>query len=239
MPKPMPLLILALLGCRESRFDETVELDVSLATRFVSDLQKGDVSYRGLGGDVARVRVSSWGRASRRATAERNQLGNAWEVDVSGNDLIATSSSTYVRAGVDMTVDGPDLFDVQATTRNGSVFVEDVLGSHVLEGDFVDTRRLEGEAQIRAGSLGVNAEIWPYEDGDVFIDSAGSVTLALPAFGPYDIRIVGQVSESLTLVDLGFDEVVLGEGFAEAWRHPRTTRIEVFTSGTFELAESR
>jgi hypothetical protein len=122
---------------------------------------------------------------------------------------------------------------------NGSVFVEDVLGSHVLEGDFVDTRRLEGEAQIRAGSLGVNAEIWPYEDGDVFIDSAGSVTLALPAFGPYDIRIVGQVSESLTLVDLGFDEVVLGEGFAEAWRHPRTTRIEVFTSGTFELAESR
>lgn len=238
-PARLFAVVVLLSGCRETRFDETVEVDMTAVVRAVYDGQRGDFTYRALGGSTARVGVSSWGRGGKAARATRNEAGNTWDVEASGSDLVVVTNSEFVRAGVDVTIDGPDLMDVQARAHNGVAELGNPIGLHDIEADGV-TGSMTGEALIRAGGEGVDLNITPFDDSSTLIEAEGNVVLRLPPFAPYDIRVVGEVADSFRDIDLGFDEVVIGDGFAEAWRFPRTARLDIYvTNGVFEMREGR
>lgn len=200
---------------------------------------RGSFDYTAGSERVFTTEITSWATGTKEERARRNLEGNAWSVVRSEASLIVETSTTYARAGVDVWVDGPSMLNLDVQLSRGQASVQDVLGTHFLQAGSLYAERLEGEGTFVATSGSADLELWPYEDALIEIDVEGSVVLRLPAFGPYDLQVFADEDTSMSIADLGFDELVLGPGWVEGWRFPGTTLITVVVRGSsFELIES-
>jgi hypothetical protein len=233
-------IVVAASGC--TTFEEPFQLTLPSegVTRIDAALDQGDFGYRGsVGASEFTIDGVSTGSASKGQKAEEREAGNTWEAEVAEGALIVRSDSRFVQAEVNMDVSGPDLLNVEVSLPDGSAWLEDVEGTHFALADFVTTRRLRGSANL-SGSSGIDAEIWPFIDGQVILDAAsGSVRLALPFGGPYDIEVWGAPGYTMNVTDLGFSRQTGGDGYFAAESGAATVRIEVTVrGGDFTLAQA-
>lgn len=224
-------------GCVEVGFSETDRFDPSLVGLIDVDVARGDLEIAGRQGEGVLVR-RHWGRAGSESKADERARAARSEWSLEAGALVVRAPTPSGDAGVDVTVVGPVLTDLVATTGRGTIDVIDVEGVWNLEGDQIQTTALAGEGSIVTTGPST-LEIWPYLDGVVSIDVIGEATLVLPAFGPYDIIVAGDPNHEMLIQDLGFDVAEQGPGTFAAIREPGTVRIDVrVVGGPFALVES-
>lgn len=227
------------VGCVRLTSTEEDTLDAVGVQTLVVRADRGDLSYTPGDESLIEVRAVSWGRASGEARAERNLLGTAWMASRTDARVSVQSSSRFSGGGVDLQVRGPAALDIDAQLDVGEALLTDVLGTHRVSAGELRAVRVQGEGTFVSTLGSADLELWPYEDGDVQIDVEGSLTLRLPAFGPYDIEVIASTEASLYVDDIGFDGLEVGPGLVRAWRMPRTAVVRVqVRGGSFTLVES-
>ena len=129
--------------------------------------------------------------------AERNQAATSYSVGIVNDGLLLDARSEYRAAGVDFDVRGPSFLDTDLLTNEGTVTLDDVEGYHTVTATRIVSNRLIGDVVFISTGGGVNAEIWPYDDGSILIDSSGGqVDLFLPYGGDYDVEIWGDIEHA-------------------------------------------
>ena len=147
---------------------------------------------------------------------------------VAGSLLDAWGRSDDRRAGVDIAIEGPRVFDVEAYTLDGTVTLRDVDGFHYLTGSRVEGRGVFGDLDALATVDGLDVVVVPYIGSVVRLEVVqGDLEVALPAGLPYDLRLVTDPGWGYELVDLGFDEVSTGPGFAFASTGDGSVSVEL------------
>lgn len=203
------------------------------------DIERGNAVYSNTGPADVNVDGISYGRGYTYSDASFAEAGNSWSLYQDRDVTHWLSNSRYTEAGVDVSIGGPFYTSVDALITYGDLDVRDASGTHYLSAEYIDTSRLEGEADIYIGYTGADLEIWPYIDGVINIESDGFVTLRLPAYGPYDIEVYTPRGAYLAAANLGFDDFTLYDGYFRGYRFPGTTIITVYVnSAGFELLES-
>ena len=235
------LVPLLALGCVqvESTFEDT--LSASGVSIVSARVDRGDITYDVDSETEFSVLGNSWGRGvMSRKRAERNQAATGYSVGISNGSLLLDARTEYRAAGVDFDVTGPSFLDTDLLTNEGTVTLEDVEGYHTVTASRIVSNRLIGDVVFIATGMGVNAEIWPYEDGTIYIDSSGgTVDLFLPFGGDYDVEIWGDIEHGVTVTDLGFDQFYLAEDYFAGERGTGAITVEVYAvGGAVNLYES-
>ena len=232
------LLVLTLPACISVREVESVQVDGS-GLRVVSGrIDRGDVAVvASRGSEMIEVEAVVWGRGSRRERAERRQDAVRWSAVRDGDALLLDGSSSENRSGVDLTVFGPPLVDVDVVADNGDVALSGIDGVHLITANNI-TGDVIGDLDIFA-SQSVDLNFTPYGETDARIVSDGGVTLGLPFGLSYDLTIRGNIDESMEIEDLGWDDLVLGDGFVNGIRGRGDIEIDISVAGPVRIVSVR
>lgn len=226
------LWCLGLVGCvsLSEPFSETVPSDGITAMRV--DIERGSFVYEVDSDEIIVVQGESEARASSRQRAEQRLADNQVRIDVRGPTLVVETVSEVRRSNIDVDVFGPSILDLDVTANGGSVTLVDVQGSHVITAGRVQTTRLRGEATLTANGGGVDAEIYPYEQGDLIIDSTGGDVIVRVPFGPsYDVEILGDADFELFVAELGFVGSIAQPGYFSGVVGDGSVRIRITAQG--------
>ena len=202
-------------------------------------LANGVFSYEG--SSIARnfyVTGTSWGFGSSHDKATEHGADNTASVALDGAALmVATGAGPH--AGVDVDVGGPEVMDLDLAS-DGSLRINDVIGTHVLSADAISANALQGDVDATATLDGMSVEIWPYEGGLVTLWArSGNLTLYLPYAGDYHLVVIGDPNEAMTIADLGFSSSFLGTGSFESFTGAASIEVDVeVDNGSFDLEES-
>jgi hypothetical protein len=227
-------------ACVTVQDTETVTLEAGGVGVVTADIERGDLVLVGEHGvPVFNVETRLWGRGSDQDRAGARQDDVTWGADLQGDRLVLRSSTTFSRSGVDMNVDGPDLYDTSLVVHRGSVRIEDVEGFHSISAPSV-RGTLIGDVDILA-SGSVDIDFIPWRETEAIIENTdGSVQIALPFGLDYDLTIRGDVDEELIVADLGFDRVDVGNGFFSGIRGRGDVEIDIIVDGgRVEVVELR
>lgn len=225
--------LLALVsGCVTVQSTEPQQLSSEGVFFVQATVDHGDISYDGINSqELFDMRTTSWGHGSnkRKATARRDDNVHSAVVQGEVLELVGVGGD---RSGVDFDVVGPGFMHIDAVTTSGQVSLFNVEGSHIVTASSVFARGVVGDADLYADGSGIDAEIFPYADGVVQVDSInGDVDLYLP-FGPeYDLTVVTDPDYEVVIEDLGFDTLILQPGLALGQAGRRLVRVDVVVTG--------
>lgn len=229
----LPALAAAVVlpGCTMTEHDIALDIEGPVSFFWV-DGDNSDITLRGRStADGLSGTATSWGRAGKCDVAAERESGNRIDTIRNDAEVGLTLTSANANAGVDLDLRVPAVLDLELIVDSGRVWVEDITGVHTIHADGLTSNYLAGDLDAVVGGGGVDVELWPYEDCVVRIDANGPVTLALPAYGPYALDIDAGIDGVITLAELGFDELTLGEGWVQATRFPATCSIVIETQG--------
>lgn len=230
-------LVLWTGGCVNVSLTDREPFDVDAVSLAEVWLERGDIDAVVAPGARGELSMTRWGWAKNEERAEERaqDVGVAWGVE---DGVLSVTGGGGIQSGLDVGLQLHPQTNLDLRTDSGNAVAADLEGVWVLEGDNVSTARLAGEGDIVTNG-GASLEIWPYEGGLITIDARGGTVLALPAFGPYDIVIDGDVDFPMTVQDLGWDFFDQGPAYVAARREPGTIRIDVVVrGGEFVLVES-
>ncbi len=237
------LLVLALpLAVACARVDVPIALSVSAVgvEALNARVDRGDLVVLGDETDTLALTGTSTGYGSSAAQASAREAGNTVTLAVDGATARLTATSTAKRAWTALDVVGPTVLDLDVDVRRGSVHVEAVAGEHVIRADRITARRLEGTAELRASSGGMDVDLRPDAGGRVQIESsAGDVVLRLPWGLPYDIEVIGDPGYGMYIEELGFHATFSEPGYFAGTVGDGSIQVAVFVNGgSFQLLEA-
>jgi hypothetical protein len=221
----------ALSGCVTARESEAVSVSADGVSLLRVDNDQGDVEVFGAGFGMFEVLGTSVGRAAKRDLAVERMNSNALIVREAPGEVLIWGSSPEPRTWWDLSITSPPLMNTLITTGAGDAWLEGLEGTHDVTATRVITRDLYGAGSFFAGTGGADIELFPGDGSASYIDAEGSVILALPMYGPYDLRVTADPGAILQVADLGFDDLRLGDGLVQATRFPGTILIDVRVRG--------
>lgn len=234
----LPLLALLLPACVSVRTDERVSLDATGVRAVSARVDRGDVRIFGARGATDfDVTATVYGNGSRRVRAEQRQATVGWAAQVDGFSLILDGNTVEGRSGVDFRVNGPEVLDLDIVAEGGTVQIDQIEGIHLITASQV-TGRAIGDLDV-FGRTGVDLDFVPYTETDARIESNGGVTLALPFGLPYDLTVRSDPNDSMEVAELGWDDLVLGEGFVSGLRGRGDIEIDILADGPVRIVELR
>lgn len=237
MHRPL-LVLLALTACKRVT-DVRQESFAADGVYVVSArMDAGDFDYLGQPRqDAFDVEGLRFGWGSNADKAQERLDGTQWSGSIDGKALLLDVTSQDSRSGVDLSVLGPEIVDLDVLTDSGSVSARNVEGIHVITADSL-SGELIGDADIyTTGS--VVLDFLPFVETDMVIDAGGDVTLYLPFGADYDLTVRTDGTEPLSIDDLGFDEVRLDAGYFNGFRTPGTVDIDISAGGDVIVRELR
>lgn len=185
-----------------------------------------------------RILFESSAYASGQTAADRREEDNTFAAEVTGSLLDIYTRSPSSQARVDVGIDGPAAVDLDLVLRDGTANVSNVEGVHLITADRVVMTQVLGNVDLYADSGGIDAEIWPYENGTVIIEAYGDTVLYLPWGLDYDIDAFVDPKFPYEVAELGYDFLNLDFATIRAFTGNRTVRVEVYVSnGSFSLLE--
>jgi len=211
------VLSVASAACAEVRERDEARFPADRVWSVFADDDRGDLAYAGYAdaGEFV-VAFDAWGRGATRSAAARRAESNRWGAAVEGEQLDAWGRSEARRAGVDLSMAGPRVVDVELLTLEGMVELTGVDGFHRLTGTEVAASGIQGDLDALAYE-GMDVTIRPYEGSVVRLETwSGDLYVTLPVGLPYDLRLAADPRWSYELDDLGFDRIDAGPGFAFA-----------------------
>jgi len=186
-----------------------------------------------------RFQTLSYAEGSSRKQAEAREAGNRVDYTPDGTSFYVDATVDAPQAGIDIASTGPSFMNLDVDLGSGSAYLSDVEGTHWVNASWIEGSRVVGEGDFYAVNS-MDLELWPYVDGDVYIEVDGPTTLRLPYGGPYDIVVYGDPYYEIYADELGYDDLYIRPGYLEARRRPGTTKITVYVRwGPFYLLESR
>lgn len=238
------LTALAVLGaavlpaCVQVRESDVVSLDAAGINLVSARNDRGDIRvFADRSGSTFEVEGTVWGGGSRRAAAEDRQETVRWDAQIDRDVLVIDGIAPGGRRGVDFSVVGPEIVDLDLFTDSGTIEVGGIEGIHDLSGSSVRGTVI-GDAFITASSS-VDIDFVPYAETDMIIESGSSVTLAIPFGLDYDLTVRGDPNDTITVDELGWDELVLGEGFINGYRGFGDVEIDIRANGPVRIVELR
>ena len=236
----MVLVLVNLMGCIVADDTVSYQFDGSDVTRLEADIERGDLDYHAVGGTDIEVLARSWATANEGDKAATKQSGNDFDATVDGDTLELWADVQFVQAGVDFEIEGPIEMDTEIDLSDGTAHLIGLEGVHTIRADRIVTEELAGDAFLEATDDGIDAEIWPYDDGDIVIDSTyGDVVLRLPWGADYDLVVWGDDSYEMEIADLGLENEMFGAGYYEGSYGTESITVTVnVTGGSFTLLES-
>jgi len=191
--------------------------------------------------DVA-ASATSWGRGSSKTKAQTREAENTCRVEQatdSGRLSLVSNNRMYSRAGVDFYVDTPFLMNTDIYVESGHVELRSLDGFQLVTASSVDAQDLYGSADLLAEGGSFDVSIVPESFGTVRVEArSGGGTLALPYGLPYDLTVRGDPEYTMTIADLGFQEIAEDAGFFAGFSGDDSVQIEVIvTGGSFTLVE--
>jgi hypothetical protein len=218
-------------GCVTARESESLSVSADGVAWLRVDDDQGDVEVFGTGLGAFDVVGTSVGRATQRDLAVERMNANALIVRESPGEVLIWGSSPEPRTWWDLSIASPPLMNTQVTTGAGDAWLEGLEGYHDVTATRVVTRGLYGEGSFFAGTGGADIELVPGDGTASYIEADGSVILALPMYGPYDLRVTADPGAILQVTDLGFDDLRLGDGLVQGTRFPATILVDVRVRG--------
>lgn len=225
-------------GCVEVGLTEVHDFDADDVGEVEVRIARGDVQVQGGQGRQGRLTLRAWGRGGSELIANERAETVVVDWGIEAGRMSVSSPAVLRQGGLDVGLRTRADVDLDLRTETGRVTVREVRGRWAIDGGQVVADALEGEGRLRAGQ-GASVELWPYLDGAIVVEVTGDTLIALPAGGPYDIVVDGDVNASMTVQDLGFDVLDRGPGYLSAVSGAGTSRIDVrVRSGAFTLVES-
>ncbi|MFK7929616.1 MAG: hypothetical protein AB8H79_15580 [Myxococcota bacterium] len=232
------LVLLCLPACTSVRGTETVSVDGEGVRVVAGRVQRGDVRLISSGtGTQIEVEALVWGNGRNEERASERQDGVRWSAVRDGEALVLDGSSSRNRSGVDLTVFGPQLVDTDLVVENGDIDLNNIDGIHLLTADNI-TGDVVGDLDIVARQA-VDLNFFPYAETDARIQADDGVTLGLPFGLDYDLTIRGDAGSTMEIEDLGWDDLVLGDGFVNGLRGRGDIEIDIIVSGPVRIVSVR
>jgi hypothetical protein len=230
---PTLLLAAALAGCTRVEHTEQLQLPAAGVWSMFVDDDRGDLSYSGTAAEETfDLTFTSWGKGSSDKGAARKADGNLWGAEVREDLLDAWGRSESRKAGVDIDVVGPHVLDVEAYTVEGAVALYEVDGFHYLTGTRVVGERVYGDVDAYAEIGGIDLQVYPYDGSVIRLEVyGGDLVVSLPAGLPYDLDLAADPAYGYELVDLGFDQLTLGPGYALGHAGAGTISVQLLATG--------
>ncbi len=235
------MLLLTAVGC--ARSESTYEITLPAAGIFDAymDADRGDITYAGAPlsdtAEIGSVRqfdvsITSWGKGRTKGRAERRAANNTFGATVSEEWLDVWGRSGVGRAGTDLSVNGPRIFNVEAVTLNGTVRLVEVDGYHTVTATRVEGEGVVGDIDALADGGGIDLDITPYEGSIVRLETIGDdLVVALPANRDYDLQIFADPEYGYEVADLGFDDLLLGPDYVYGTKGDASVRVTLLASG--------
>lgn len=214
---------------RVERADDHV-VDATDIDRLVARVDRGSLDVRGGTTDSFAIDATSVGTGANKAKASMREQANRLDVDADPPDLIVRATSAYDLARWEISIAAPARLDVNASLDGGTVELSDIEGDILVSASQINLTDMVGRVDLRSDG-GISATVSPWDDTENVLEANGPVLLQLPPDGPYDLRVVGDPDQPMLVEDLGFDSLVLDDGYVEAWRSPGTIVIRVDISG--------
>jgi hypothetical protein len=237
-PKVASALLLAgMVGCVSVRDEHSTVVSAAGISVLSARVEDGDLEVLGRNTQDFDITATTWGTGSRRERAADREDAVTWSAVARQGRLELDGFSRQGRSGVDFDVIGPRLVSIDAIAESGTVDLDDVEGAHV-----ITANRITG---FTLGDLDVFAEsdiglMWvPYTETDALIESRGTVRLALPRGLEYDLTIRTDIDDPITVTELGWQDVRVGEGFFNGFSGRGTVEIDINTNGSVEILELR
>lgn len=234
----LAITAVSLQACVQVRESDTVTLDGTGVQALSARNDRGDVSVfgRASGSDIL-VTGTAWGSGSRRDRAEERQGQVSWDASVDGRTLVLDGVAREGRSGVDLDVTASEFMDLDIVADAGTVEIRDIEGLHVITATNI-IGRASGDLDIYASSS-IDLDFVPYTETDTLIESESGVTLAIPFGLEYDLTVRADINDSIEVAELGWDDLVLGEGFVNGRRGRGDIEIDIQTSGPVRIVELR
>ena len=226
------LIAVLLAGCAtvSEPFSETV--DAADYSQVELDIARGNVLVEVGSGDVIAIAGDSIGRAGGQSAAAEREAQNSWTVEERAPTLVVRTRSGHRRGTVDVDLLVPPAMDLAIVTQQGSVTLADVEGVHRIDGGRIQTIRLRGSVDLNSSFGGVDAEIYPYVDGVVNVDSnGGDVIVRLPFGGNYDVEILGDPDFEMFVSEFGFVGSIAQPGFFSGVVGDGSIRVRITAQG--------
>lgn len=227
-----PWMTIALVGCVSATepFERTVDAEGMTTLRV--DIERGDVLYDVADDSVFVIQGSSNARASSQARADDRLTDNQWRIDAQPPELVVEATTVQRRASVDVEVFGPSVVDLDIIANQGVVTLVDVEGTHVVEAGRVQTTRLRGSVDLTGTGGGVDAEVYPYLNGSVTVQStSGDVIVRLPFGGNYDVEILGDPDFEMFVSEFGFVGSIAQPGYFTGVAGDGSTPVRITAQG--------
>jgi hypothetical protein len=230
----VPLVVTVLGGCVTVRDSEDLAFDsagISVVSAVVED---GDFSYSAFAGDDIGVTATTWGRGSNKEKAAARRETVTWSAFVEVPALLLDGISPERLSGVDFDLIGPTVMSLDVVLDNGAAVLRDVEGVHTIAATSV-TGDVLGDMVVFADS--VNLAFVPYVATNTLIEATGSVTLAIPFGLSYDLTVRTSPEQAVTVTELGFQQVSLGEGFFNGYSGFGEVEIDINAGGSVDVVE--
>lgn len=231
MTRTLPLLFLVAVGCESAStpFSDTFDADGIFLVS--ADLGDGTLSWQGASTSEIALQGESWGAAASTETAAEREALNHWEYGVDGEALWLASSTPSSRAGVNFDLIGPGLMDFDVDTE-GDVELSDVEGAAVITADSIDVEDFVGDADLYAASGSLNAEIHPWEGGELRLETAnGQLDVYLPWGLDYDLQVWGDPDHEMIVEDLGWYEAIGDVAYFAGYRGRADIVVNIYAHG--------
>lgn len=233
------MLLLTAVGCARSESTYEITLPANGIFDAYMDADRGDITYDGVpvteAADSVRqfdVAITSWGKGRTKGRAERRAANNSFGATVSEEWLDVWGRSGVGRAGTDLTVDGPRIFNVEAYTAKGTARLVEVDGYHTVTATRVEGEGVVGDIDALADGGGIDMDITPYDGSIVRLETIGDdLTVVLPSGLDYDLQVFADPEYGYDVADLGFDDLVLGSDYVYATKGEASVRVTLLASG--------
>jgi hypothetical protein len=223
-------------GCVSVRTPEQLQLDGAGLVAVSVVVDRGDLTYVAATGTDVDLTATVWGNGSSRDKANARQDTVDWSAVVEQGVLLIDGFSPEPSSGVDFDVVGPIFVSMDVALANGDLEIRGAEGVHVLTASAV-TGDAWGDLTVIADTVDLN--FVPYEATDALIESGGAVTLGLPFGLAYDLTIRTGTDQSVTVAELGFQDVSLGPGFFNGYSGFGDVEIDINATGPVEIIEIR
>ncbi|MCB9766353.1 MAG: hypothetical protein H6739_41645 [Alphaproteobacteria bacterium] len=226
------LLAALMSGCTTVSTPFTETFDATELYVVEGRLDNGDFNYNGAATTELAVDGLSWGHAASQGRAADRESQNRWTITPSPPALLLDTSSGASSAGVDLSITGPDLMDLDVISDSGLVTLQDVEGYQVVTADRITGSRLVGDVDLYARAGDLDVEVWPWVEGVVRVETeSGGLDLYLPWGLEYDLQVWGDENYELVVEDLGFARSTAGVAYFAATTGFGTIRVDVYATG--------
>ena len=230
-------LSLGLIGCVTIAEDEAFRFDGEITLVDV-DVDKGRLTYDGRStADGIDIDITSWAAGGGRAKVQAKHDENQYTATSENGIVTVNGSTAYVQAGIDVEATGPEWMDLNLRTSS-SAWVSNTIGMLSANASSITLTNFEGDASLSATSS-VSAEIYPFEQGIITISAGGDCFVYLPPYAPVDLRVTFDPEQESVFDDLGYDDVLLTDGYYEAMRVPADIAIDVNCGGSVQILQHR